>query len=97
MLMRSTTTTSAMMLTTLMISSRSAETSTTLSPTIPRLSQELPLSISRRKFLMMLRISSPSSDSVAKNRESESVNSSEILISSEVALSLKLSSELVST
>jgi hypothetical protein len=46
---------------------------------------------------MMLRISSPSSDSVAKNRESESVNSSEILISSEVALSLKLSSELVST
>lgn len=46
---------------------------------------------------MMLRIFSPSSDRLAKNRESESVNSSEILISSEVALSLKLSSELVLT
>jgi len=46
---------------------------------------------------MMLRTFLPSSDRLAKNRESESVNSSEILTSSEVAPSLKLSSELVST
>jgi len=46
---------------------------------------------------MMLRIFLPSSDRPVKNRESESANSSEISTSSEVALSPKLSSELVST
>jgi hypothetical protein len=55
-------------------------------------SQEL---ISKRMFLMMLKMFLPSLEKSAVKEESELVNSSEILINLDLDISLKLNSELV--
>lgn len=95
--MKSTTLTSAMMLTHPSNSLESAEVITTPSTTTQRLAHELLDPTSREIALKTVKMSLPNSDNSARSKESESPNSSEILISSDPVSSPKLNSELDST
>jgi hypothetical protein len=77
--------------------SESEEDTTTHSIITQNKNQELQELISKRMFQMTLRMFLPNLEKYAVKEELELVNSSEISINSDLDISLKLNSELVST